>query len=131
MYNNDSYEVLGILLAKLSGVERYEEYIINNVVRKMGMERGTFYKEEFLKDPDHITGYGVLPGAKELSEKSFPFGKTINSAGGLMTSANEMLKYAKVMLNKGKCGDSQLISSESVETINFSKPPHLSTCSIV
>ncbi len=116
MYNNDFFEVAGLVIqSQIEGT--YEDFIINNILRPLGMERSTYYKADFLNDPmqDTFTGYAMNPEAKKVMEKPFPFGKVINAPGALLSSANEMLKYLQMLIDKGTYNGKKLISSEMIE----------------
>ncbi len=116
MYNNDLFEVAGLVIqSQIEGT--YEDFIINNILRPLGMERSTYYKSDFLNDPlkDTMTGYAMNLEAKKVMEKPFPFGKTINGAGAILASANEMLKYLQMLLNKGTYNGKQIVSPEMIK----------------
>ncbi|MHA1672448.1 MAG: serine hydrolase domain-containing protein [Promethearchaeota archaeon] len=116
MYNNDFYEVAGLVIqSQIEGT--FEDFIINNIMRPLGMERSTYYKSDFLNDPmkDTMTGYAINPKAKKVVEKPFPFGKTINGPGAILSSANEMLKYLQMLLNKGTYNGKQIVSPAMIE----------------
>jgi len=124
MYSNDLYEVLGILIAKVTGVDDYKDYILTNVIKPIGMERSTFFKADFFNDPlkDYMTGYGFNPITKSFGEKPFPWGKTVGSAAGLMSSAREMLIFAKTMLNKGEINGQKISSPLEKNLFHGEKP---------
>ena len=116
MYNNDFFEVAGLVIqSQIEGT--YEDYVINNIMRPLGMARSTYYKSDFLNDPkkDTMVGYAMNIEAKKVMEKPFPFSKSINAAGAILSSANEMLKYLQMLLNKGTYNGKKIVSPEMIE----------------
>lgn len=116
MYNNDFYEVAGLVIeSQIDG--SYEEYITENIMKPLGMERTTYKKSHFLNDPmkNIMTGYGINMDIKKVTEKPFPFGKTINAAGAILSSANEMLNYLQMLLNKGTFNGTKILGEEFVD----------------
>lgn len=116
MYNNDLYEVAGLVIqSQIKGT--YEDFVADRIMNPLGMERSTYSKTQFFDDrlKDIMTGYGMDPQTNKITERKFPFGKTLNACGAILASANEMLKYLQMYLNKGTYKGKKLISQESIE----------------
>ncbi|NHJ84041.1 MAG: beta-lactamase family protein [Asgard group archaeon] len=90
-YNNSAYLLLGEIIAKVSGMS-YEEYIKENILKPLGMTRSTFSREDFDQDADTMTAYFTEPD-QDLIPSLHPFDQFIYSAGGLLSSVNELIKY--------------------------------------
>jgi CubicO group peptidase (beta-lactamase class C family) len=117
-YNNDMYYLLGAIVEKISGV-RFAEYVKKNIFDPIGMNRTTYLKEGLENDPknDVMTGYIFDSDQKGLKPTPFPHDPLIDPPGGILSSINEMLLYASMMLNNGKIGDKAIISGKSIETL--------------
>ena len=112
-YNNDMFTCLGFIIEDLTG-KKYAEYIQEILLGTMGAERATFSKDIYEKDPlnDKIRGY--LPemqnDKQSIRKTPLPMGKFLGAPGGLYISSKDMLKYAQVMLNRGKWGENILLN---------------------
>ena len=97
-YNNDFFTVLGLIVEKVSGM-KFEDYIIENILRPLGMERTTYSKEDYEKDDNKLKGY-VRSGDGEFKEFDHPFDEIVYAPGGLLSSAKEMGNYMKMLMDK-------------------------------
>lgn len=114
-YNNDMFICLGFIIEKLTG-KKYAEYIHEIILRPLNAERATFSKETYDKDPlnDKIRGYmpEMSNGKQSIRKTPLPMYGFLEPPGGLYISSLDMLKYAQLMLNRGKWGDSELLAEE-------------------
>ncbi|NHJ48599.1 MAG: serine hydrolase [Asgard group archaeon] len=117
-YNNDMYYLTGAIVEKISGIP-FAEYVKKNIFEPIGMKRTSYLKEDLDKDPknDVMTGYIFDSDLKALKPTPFPHDKLVDPPGGILSSVNEMLLYASMMLNKGKIGDTTIISDKSIDTL--------------
>ncbi|WP_052476458.1 serine hydrolase domain-containing protein [Cohnella kolymensis] len=108
-YSNIGYEILGDIIAKVSGVS-FEQYIKENVLRPTGMDSSSFLKTEAddgqLATP-HILGLTKGYGA-EVSE-IFPYNRAHAPSSTLYASAEEMCRYAIAQLHQGDVPGGQRI----------------------
>ena len=111
-YFNSGFTLLGEIIEKVSGL-RYEEYVKEFILNPLEMKRSTFLKEVFNKDNDKMTAYIVEKDMPVV--KNHPFDQFIYAAGGLLSSVNEMTNFLKMVLNKGKFKDKQIVKTESLE----------------
>ena len=114
-YNNDMFICLGFIIEKLTG-KKYAEYIHEILLNPLNAERATFSKEIYNKDPlnDKIRGYmpEMRDGKQTIKKTPLPMFEFLEPPGGLYISTLDMLKYAQLMLNHGKWGDSELLDEE-------------------
>jgi CubicO group peptidase (beta-lactamase class C family) len=118
-YGN-SFDVLGVLVARASGMS-LPEFLEARIFRPLGMkDTGFFVPAE--KMARFATNYGVdrLTGKRIVADQpgehsrwakppAFPAG-----AGGLVSTADDYLSFARMLLGKGRSGAARLLSHESV-----------------
>ncbi len=119
-YHNAAWRMLGHIIQEKSG-EPFHQYLKENVIDPLGMERTTLSLAAFQSDPDHILphlklGDGVqpsrfpYPNPDDNPEFSF-----ITAAGGIVSSVNEMTRYLNAQIEKGKTESGRLASEQSFE----------------
>ncbi len=95
------YQNLGFTLAghaaEVAMNKSYEALVEENILKPLGMSHSTFSLSEMLKTENHTLSYDDL-------ETPFPFinAATITPAGGLHSNIDDLLKWAKLLLNKGE-----------------------------
>jgi CubicO group peptidase (beta-lactamase class C family) len=118
-YGN-SFDVLGILIARAAGMS-LPAFLDARIFRPLGMKDTGFYvpadktarfATNYKTDPQ--TGKHVVtdqPGEHSRWAKApaFPAG-----AGGLVSTADDYLSFAKMLLGKGRSGDVRILSHQSV-----------------
>ncbi len=113
-YNNDMFTCLGLIIEKVSGM-RVEEYIRENILKPLGMNRSTYMREDYDNDNNTITNYLPLDEEGSLKESDPPIDKFIYAAGGLLSSVNELQNYLIALMNEGKQGESQILQKSSID----------------
>ncbi|RLI31471.1 serine hydrolase, partial [Candidatus Bathyarchaeota archaeon] len=98
-YFNSGYTLLGEVVERVSGM-RYEEYVRERILKPLRMNRSTFLKEEFEKDPDTMTAYWKEKDGS-LTPTVHPFHKFIYAPGGLLSSVMELTNYLTMNINGG------------------------------
>jgi CubicO group peptidase (beta-lactamase class C family) len=118
-YGN-SFDVLGVLVARASGMS-LPEFLETRIFRPLGMKDTGFFvpADKMVRfatnyNVDPQTGKRVVadqPGEQSRWAKppAFPAG-----AGGLVSTAEDYLSFAKMLLGKGRNGNVRLLSHESV-----------------
>ncbi|MEK3835770.1 MULTISPECIES: serine hydrolase domain-containing protein [unclassified Paenibacillus] len=103
-YSNIAYEILGDLIAKVSGLS-FEEYMRQHLLEPAGMSTSSFLKmevEQVLAAPHVLrssAGYG--PYVSEV----FPYNRAHAPSSTLYTNAQEMCQYMLMQLGQGKAKD--------------------------
>jgi len=113
-YLNEGYILLGMVIEKASGT-RYGDYVKENILNTLCMERSTFYEEDVRKEVDVATPY-ITGRNGEKTPTKYPYGEMI-SDGGIMSSASDMVKFVKMMLSEGVFEDRRILSSELVKSM--------------
>jgi CubicO group peptidase (beta-lactamase class C family) len=114
-YNNGAFGYVGELIASLAGSTL--ENLLEQLFGDLGMSETTYLKEsvDYEKLPNMSQGYfrngtrTVKYNSELLKRVTLAIG-----SGGILSSANDMLKYMQFHLNKGKVGNRQIISEEAM-----------------
>lgn len=111
-YLNEGYVLLGGIIAKVSGLS-YVDYVKRHILEPLGMKRSHFSRQEVEADPDRaVPSYFDPQGTYHAADYSY--GK-ITSEGGMISSAQDMARYAQMYMDGGLARDgSRLLSSGSV-----------------
>jgi len=118
-YGN-SFDVLGVLIARASGMS-LPDFLETRIFKPLGMKDTGFFVPAD-KMARFTVNYGVDPQTKKrvvadpadahsrwAKPPAFPAG-----AGGLVSTADDYLAFAKMLLGKGRSGDVRLLSHQSV-----------------
>ena len=95
-YSNYAFGLLGRIVTKASGMP-YEKYLPSRILAKLHMDDSTL-------EPSHVPaktlahGYRLQPDGTYLEEPPLPQG-AFGSAGGLLTTANDLGKYVAFHLS--------------------------------
>lgn len=113
-YADVGFDILGDLIAKVSG-ESFPIYMKEHLLKPLGMLTSTFVRAE-VDSALRVTGYvdgegeGVTAGEANFDARNAP-------AANLYSNCAEMAQWAIVMLNQGKAGEKQLLTTESIEAM--------------
>jgi CubicO group peptidase (beta-lactamase class C family) len=113
-YLNEGYVLLGAVIEKVSG-SSYIDYVTDNILRPLGMDRSFFRREDVEKDPDRAVPYAIDP-KRECHPKSYLYGR-ITSDGGLISNVGDMARYILMYLGRGRVGEARVLSEDSVRTM--------------
>ncbi|USS40663.1 serine hydrolase [Thermococcus aggregans] len=113
-YSNSGYVMLGKIISEVSGMP-YEEYVKENILKPLEMNRSYFFKEEVDKDPDVATGYVIDPQKEAHIPKSFPYG--ITADGGLLSNVLDLAKYLTMYINRGEYNGVKIVEKDSIESM--------------
>ncbi len=115
-----STDVLGVLIQRASGMS-FPEYLKTRIFDPLGMADTFFWVPEDKQDrfgpayaPDPKSGKRIIQDhsgdSRWLNPDSFPSG-----GAGLVSTADDYLKFAKVILGRGRSGDVRLLSRAAFE----------------
>ncbi|KAM3478109.1 hypothetical protein MY8738_006094 [Beauveria namnaoensis] len=98
LYNNWGYSVAGKVIEKLSGKPAHE-YIRESILMPLGLSNTTL-RPVFDEHIDFADAYAALEDAStQCFPKKFPFlGSLFETAGGMYSTVNDMLKYCRALL---------------------------------
>ncbi|WP_169306597.1 serine hydrolase domain-containing protein [Cohnella pontilimi] len=99
-YSNIGYEILGDLIAKVTGVS-FEQYMRENILLPSGMRDGTFLKQE-ASDTSLATPHvlGIENGYGGRVSDVFPYNRAHGPSSTLYANAIDMCSYAIAQLKQ-------------------------------
>jgi CubicO group peptidase (beta-lactamase class C family) len=119
LYNTAS-DVLGVLMARATGLP-LDEFLAERLFGPLGMTDTGFYVPAGQLDrlpasyrPDPRTGALVLDDDPRQTGWGQP-PAFLPAAGGLVSTADDLLAFCTMMLNKGRYGGERILSRPSVE----------------
>ncbi|MGB2964775.1 MAG: serine hydrolase domain-containing protein [Anaerolineales bacterium] len=110
-YSNVAYEVLGDVIAKVSG-QPFENYEKENILAPLGMDQSTFLKEEIppeLETTPHLDE-GVV-------SEVYPYNRPHAPSSTLHSNVLEMSYWAIANMNRGTFNDMKILSESSYDLL--------------
>ncbi|MFB6245769.1 MAG: serine hydrolase [Candidatus Nanohaloarchaea archaeon] len=114
-YYNSGFTLLGELVATVSG-EKFADFIRQEILNPLDMERSSFSEQEVSNDPDHMTPYHVEDG--DVEERPLFFHPVLEAPGGLYSSVEEMANYLLMHMNNGEYVGDQIVAPELLEKMH-------------
>ncbi len=112
-YSNPGYTVLGFIIEKISGM-RYQDYIQKEVLRPLHMKE-TIYRSaagEELNSQKFAKGYSYYSDTINTTRDVRIIGE---SAGGILSNASDMARFAQYFLNEGLQDSIPLVGKNGIE----------------
>ena len=111
-----SFDVLGVLVERISGMP-FPEFLKSRIFQPLGMkDTGFFMPKDKLGRVAALYGYD--PAGKRVAVP-FPPPDTApafaSGGGGLLSTADDYCRFARMLKDLGKLGDTRILSHESVE----------------
>ena len=119
-YNNLMYLTAGHLIEQVGG-SSWESLVQQRILQPLGMQRANFRVAEMQADADHA----VPHGKKDKAVKALPFRDitAIGPAGSINASVREMANWVSLQLQRGKFGDTRLLSDGGAEDLHVVRMP--------
>lgn len=111
-YYNSGFTVLGEVVEAVTGTT-YADYVRENVLTPLGMERSTFRRERVESDGDTMTPYYRRDGS--VREGRFPFDETLHAPGGMLSSVLELSRYGRMQVNDGLFEGTRTLPADRIE----------------
>lgn len=108
-YSNDGFELLGHVVAKVSGLS-FEDYLKTNVLDPLGMHTSTFLPSEVAPELATTPHLG-LPSA--VVEGVYPYNRAHAPSSTLHSSVLEMSRWARANLGNGELDGQQILRPQS------------------
>lgn len=115
-YFNSGFTLLCEIVERVSGM-RYEDYIKEKILKPLKMNRSTFLKEEFEKDPDIMTAYRREDDGT-ITPTVHPFHRLIYAPGGLLSSVIECTNYLIANIDGGVFNGTRIIEESLLEEMH-------------
>lgn len=132
-YSNFNYLIVGSLIERITGMS-FEEALKTKLLEPLGMISSQVYLDKVESREDHMLPFGRDPEFSMNGTKRIPYycspaevhcddetqrvGDPTASAGCIVSNADDMTKWLKFNLNRGKVGDKQLVSEEIMDLIH-------------
>ncbi len=116
-YSNEGFVLLQAIIEKITNM-KYAEYIRQNILDPLEMNRSTFLKEKCEHDNNIATcHYGEIKDGfvSEVIPRVYPFHELIYGAGGLLSSTMEQINYLRMNMNEGVFNEARLLNAQSLE----------------
>jgi CubicO group peptidase (beta-lactamase class C family) len=114
-YSNIGFSLAGRVLEVATG-QSYEATIGSLLFEPLGMPTATFFADQAIVHAA-AAGHTVIDGQAVL-QLPWAVPRTANAAGGIVVSARELLRYARLWLNEGQAPDgTRLLSPATLAAI--------------
>ena len=114
-YSNMAYEVLGHLVAKVSG-ETFEAYVKAHILAPLGMKDSTIFRPE--ADPALTTTPHVLDGQLEMVASAvYPYNRMHGPSSTLHSNVPDMARFALANLRRGELDGRRILRTESYDVL--------------
>ncbi len=113
-YSNTAYEILGDVIAKVSG-ESFEDYVQHNILTPLGMKDSTLLVRE--ANPQLLASPHVMENDKVVVSKIFPYNRAHAPSSTLYSSIEDMSRWAIANLNRGELDGKRILKRETVDAM--------------
>ncbi len=114
-YSNDGYALLGAIIEEISG-RTYSQYVEENILDPLEMERSTFSLKKVLNDNNRTTLY-YKKGEEIFDSPNWQEAPPFYAAGSLKSTPGDMIKYTQMLAQGGQLKGRKLISREGLAKI--------------
>ena len=114
-YNNLMYLTAGVLIEQLTGLT-WEDFTRQRIFAPIGMVHSNFSVTTSQESDDFALPYHELKN--QVERMDFRNVDSVGPAGSINSCAADMLAWLRVHLNQGQLGDSQLISTGSLDQMH-------------
>jgi CubicO group peptidase (beta-lactamase class C family) len=113
-YGN-SFDVLGIFVERVSGM-KYPDFVRERIFEPLGMvDTAFFIPAEKRSRAARLQSLGRVPASWIPSNEAVPAYPA--AAGGLYSTVDDYLKFARMLLGGGRLGDVRILSEAAVEAM--------------
>lgn len=113
-YSNTAYEILGDVIAKVSG-ESFEDYVQHNILTPLGMKDSTLLVRE--ANPQLLTSPHLMENNKVVVSKVFPYNRAHSPSSTLYSSIEDMSRWAIANLNRGELDGKRILKHDTVDSM--------------
>jgi CubicO group peptidase (beta-lactamase class C family) len=111
-YSNTGYEILGDVIAKVSG-ESFEDYVQHNILTPLGMKDSTLLVRQ--ANPQLLTSPHVMERDKVVVSNIFPYNRAHAPSSTLYSSIEDMSRWAAANLNHGELDGKRILKGETID----------------
>ncbi len=110
-YSSPGYTLAGYVLEKITG-RQYEDYLKDNILEPIGMKNSSF---RLTKECKQLLAQGYDDNYQPIP---YIIGYD-RPASSLNSSTKDMALFMQFLLNKGKIGEQQILSEESIDRLGI------------
>jgi CubicO group peptidase (beta-lactamase class C family) len=112
-YSNMAYEVLGDMVAKMSGIS-IEDYVHNNILKPIGMTSSTLLLKE--APPGQLAaGHTRAKDGALIPVAHYPYNRSHTPNSNLHSSATDMVRWMQVNLNRGELDGRRILKDSTYD----------------
>ena len=112
-YSNAGFNLAGRCIEIATGVS-YERAVKRRIFQPLGMASSYFFPDDFMTRR-FACGHTVAPDGAVQVARPWKLPRTMNAAGGIVSSVPDLLSYARFHLGDGRAPDgTRLLKAESV-----------------
>ncbi|MGD2078414.1 MAG: serine hydrolase domain-containing protein [Chloroflexota bacterium] len=115
-YSNSNYDVLGLLVEKVSG-QPYGEYMAANLFEPLGMTN-TYTSLETAQANGMSSPFYPFFGRPTDVEAILPYSRATQPSAGIIGSAEDMAHYLIMHLQDGRFGEAQIVRPASMNSMH-------------
>jgi CubicO group peptidase (beta-lactamase class C family) len=123
-YNNGAVSLAGRVIEAVTG-QTYEAAVAELVLEPLGMERASFFAEQIITEKV-AAGHGAPPddpGGAPVVHTPWALPRVADPAGGLISTLNDELRYARFHLGDGTANGVQLLSAHRLKQMRTPQGP--------
>jgi CubicO group peptidase (beta-lactamase class C family) len=114
-YSNMAFEVLGDLVAKVSG-KSFEDYVEAHILKPLGMKDSTLLVKK--ADPKLLTTPHVMGESFEVSvSKVFPYNRMHGPSSTLYSNVLDMSRWAIANMNRGELDGKRILKASTYDVM--------------
>ena len=111
-YSNMAFDLLGDLIAKVSG-QSFEEYVQKNILDPIGMRESSFIYPEIDKELRTSGHVGTPPRVSDV----YPYNRRHAPSSTLNSSVSQMVNWMLVNLGRGELDGQRILPRESYDLL--------------
>ena len=113
-YSNMAFEVLGDLVAKVSG-KSFEDYVEANILNPLGMKSSTLLFKK--ADPAKLAAGHTLSKGKVIPIAHYPYNRAHTPSSNLHSSVEDMARWIGANINRGELDGQRILKSSTYEVL--------------
>lgn len=114
-YSNIAFEVLGDVIAKVSGIS-FEDYVQKNILEPLGMTESTLLVKK--TDPKLLTSPHVRGSSYEVEvSKVFPYNRMHSPSSTLYSNVEDMSRWAIANMNGGELRGRRILRASTYDVM--------------
>ncbi len=110
-YQNLMYATAGEIVA-VAQKKPWEEFVPERIFKPLGMSNSNMSMKEMAKAPDRSLGYNYNFDTKQTQQLPYRDIDQVGPAGSINSSANDMAKWVRFVLNSGSVDGKRLVSPQ-------------------